>query len=171
MRSGTCHIFFGTGYQMVYLTIVMTGSFETIFSIANAWILPGWLLLLFAPSWKYTGKMVYYLIILALAITYAVLLFGDLGSFDPEAGSSLEALANAFGSPRVILIGWIHYLAFDLFAGLIIARDARRIGLNRFLMIVPLFFTLMTGPFGLLVYSLIRIAHTRKLDIPFEDQG
>lgn len=139
---------------------------ETVFSIANIWILPGWLLLLFAPSWKYSGKIVFYLIILALAIAYAILLFGDLKSFDPEAGSSLAALSEAFGTPRAALIGWIHYLAFDLFAGLIIALDARRVGVNRFLMIVPLFFTLMTGPVGLLVYVLIRFGYTRKLDFP-----
>jgi hypothetical protein len=37
-------------------------SAETIFAIANAWILPGWLLLLFAPAWKYTGKIIFYVI-------------------------------------------------------------------------------------------------------------
>ena len=141
---------------------------ETLFSIANTWILPGWLLLLFAPSWKYTGRIVFYLIILVLAVTYAVLLFGDLGSFDPEAGSSLAGLTEAFSGPKAALIGWIHYLAFDLFAALIIAKDARRVGVNRFLMVVPLFFTLMTGPVGLLLYTLIRYGYTRKFQIPLE---
>jgi len=144
---------------------------ETLFSIANTWILPGWLLLLFAPSWKYTGRIVFYLIILVLAVTYAVLLFGDLGSFDPEAGSSLAGLTEAFSGPKPALIGWIHYLAFDLFAALVIAKDARRIGVNRFLMVVPLFFTLMTGPVGLLLYTLIRYGYTRKLQIPFEEEA
>ncbi|MGB5405017.1 ABA4-like family protein [Robiginitalea sp.] len=147
----------------------MEFDLETLFSIANTWILPGWLLLLFAPSWKYTGKIVFYLIILVLAITYAVLLFGDLGSFDLEAGSSLAGLAQAFSSPKAILIGWIHYLAFDLFAAMVIALDARRIGVNRLLMVVPLFFTLMTGPFGLLLYALIRYGYTRKLAVPFPE--
>ena len=144
---------------------------ETLFSIANTWILPGWLLLLFAPSWKYTGRIVFYLIILVLAVTYAVLLFGDLGSFDPEAGSSLAGLTEAFSGPKAALIGWIHYLAFDLFAALIIAKDARRVGVNRFLMVVPLFFTLMTGPVGLLLYALIRYGYTRKLQIPFGEEA
>lgn len=145
----------------------MEFDMETIFSIANTWILPGWLLLLFAPSWKYTRIIVFYGIILVLAITYAILLFGDLGSFDPEAGSSLTSLAKAFGSPKAALIGWIHYLAFDLFAALVIAMDARRLGVNRFLMVVPLFFTLMTGPVGLLLYAVIRYGYTRKFDVPF----
>jgi len=149
----------------------MEFDLETIFTIANTWILPGWLLLLFAPSWKYTGRIVFYLIILVLAVTYAVLLFGDLGSFDLEAGSSLAGLTQAFSGPWAALIGWIHYLAFDLFAALVIAKDARRVGVNRFLMVVPLFFTLMTGPFGLLLYALIRYGYTRKFQIPFEEEA
>ena len=39
----------------------MEPDLETLFTIANTWILPGWLLLLIAPSWKYTGKIVFYL--------------------------------------------------------------------------------------------------------------
>ena len=95
-------------------------SAETIFAIANTWILPGWLLLLFAPAWKYTGKIVFYVIIAVLAITYAWLLLSDIGSFDPEAGSTLANISNAFADPRVALIGWIHYLAFDMLAGLLL---------------------------------------------------
>ena len=144
-------------------------SLDTVFAIANTWILPGWLLLLFAPSWKYTGRIVFYLFIGALAIAYAWLLLTDIGSFDPEAGSTLANISKAFGDPRVALIGWVHYLAFDMLAGLVIALDARRVGVNRFLMAVPLFLTLMTGPFGLLVYVLVRFAYTRSLRIPLQD--
>ena len=141
---------------------------ETIFAIVNVWILPGWLLLLFAPSWKFTGKLVFYLIVLVLAVAYAWLLLSDIGSFDPEAGSTLGNISVAFGNPRVALIGWIHYLAFDMLAGLAIAMDARRVGVNRFLMALPLFLTLMAGPFGLLLYSVIRFAYTRKAGIPLK---
>ena len=141
-------------------------SAETIFALANTWILPGWLLLLFAPSWKYTGRIVFYLIIAVLAITYAWLLLTDLGSFDPEAGSTLANISEAFSDLRVALIGWIHYLAFDMLAGLMIALDARRVGINRILMALPLFLTLMTGPFGLLIYIIIRFAYTKKLELP-----
>jgi hypothetical protein len=143
-------------------------SAETIFAVASTWILPGWLLLLFAPSWKYTGRIVFYLFIGALAIAYAWLLLSDISSFDPEAGSTLANISKAFGAPRVALIGWIHYLAFDLLAGLVIALDARRVGVNRILMAVPLFLTLMAGPFGLLVYVLIRFFYTRNLSIPLQ---
>lgn len=144
-------------------------SAETLFATANVWILPGWLLLLFAPAWKYTPRIVFYLIILALALVYAGLLLSDISSFDPEAGSTLANISRAFGDPRVALIGWIHYLAFDMLAGLIIALDARRLGINRILTALPLFLTLMTGPFGLLIYALIRFFHTRSLGVPLAE--
>ena len=37
------------------------------------------------------------------------------------------------------------------------------------LMVLPLLLTLMSGPFGLLVYILIRISYTRSLGIPLQD--
>lgn len=143
-------------------------SAETIFTVASTWILPGWLLLLFAPSWKYTGRTIFYLFIGVLAIAYTWLLLSDISSFDPEAGSTLANISKAFADPRVALIGWIHYLAFDLLAGLVIALDARRVGVNRILMAVPLFLTLMAGPFGLLVYALVRISYTRNIGVPLQ---
>lgn len=146
-------------------------SLETIFSIVNIWVLPGWLLLVFARSWKYTPRLIYYLIIIVLAVTYAWMFLSDISSFDPEAGSSLSNLTNTFSDERVVLIGWIHYLAFDMLAGLIITMDGRRIGIHPGLMFIPLFFTLMAGPFGLLIYTVIRFIYTRKPGVPLEDQS
>ena len=144
-------------------------SLETTFAIANAWILPGWLLLVFARSWKYTPLLIYYLIITVLAITYAWMLLTDISSFDPEAGSSLSNLALTFGNERVALLGWIHYLAFDMLAGLMIATDGRKTGIHPALMFIPLFFTLMTGPFGLLIYTVIRYFYKGRAGVPLVD--
>ncbi len=141
-------------------------SLETTFTIANAWVLPGWLLLLFARSWKYTNLLIYHLIIVVLAITYAWMLLSDISSFDPEAGSSLSNIALAFGNERVALLGWIHYLAFDMLAGLVIATDGKKIGIHPALMFIPLFFTLMTGPFGLLIYTVIRFLYKKQAGVP-----
>ena len=143
-------------------------SLETTFAIANAWVLPGWLLLIFARSWKYTSRLIFYAIIFVLAITYSWFLLSDISQFDPEAGSSLANIARTFGDPRVALIGWIHYLAFDMLAGLIIAMDGKNLRIHPVLMFVPLFFTLMAGPFGLLVYSIIRYFYVGKAAVPME---
>jgi hypothetical protein len=52
----------------------------------------------------------------------------------------------------LVLAGWVHYLAFDLFIGSWQVRDARR---NRvpFLLVLPcLLLTFLFGPIGLLLY-------------------
>ncbi|MEJ2004006.1 MAG: ABA4-like family protein, partial [Cyclobacteriaceae bacterium] len=127
------------------------------------------LLLVFARSWKYSGRLVFYLVILVLAVTYTWLLFADITSFDPEAGSSLSNIARSFGNERVALLGWIHYLAFDLLAGLLISMDGRRLGIHPALMFIPLFFTLMAGPFGILLYTVIRYFYTGRAEVPLDN--
>ncbi len=55
----------------------------------------------------------------------------------------------------LVLAGWVHYLAFDLFIGSWQVRDARR---NRvpFVLVVPcLVLTFLFGPIGLLLYLLL----------------
>jgi len=142
---------------------------ETIFTVVNIWVLPGWLLLILARSWKYTSIIVCYLVVLVMAVTYTVLFFSNINTFDPEAGSSLNNLTQAFGNPQATLLGWVHYLAFDMLAGLVVAMDGRKLGINPVLMVIPLFFTLMTGPFGLLIYLIIRLIKVRRPGVPLID--
>jgi hypothetical protein len=47
-------------------------------------------------------------------------------------------------------------LAFDLFVGIWIARNADAHKISRWLQAPILFFTLMAGPIGLLLYLLLR---------------
>jgi hypothetical protein len=54
------------------------------------------------------------------------------------------------------VIGWTHYLAFDLFTGLWIARDADNKGFSRVAQVPILFATLMAGPVGLLIWLVLR---------------
>ena len=140
---------------------------ETLFSIANAWVIPGWLLLLIVPNWKYTTRLILYLLILVLSVTYTWMLFTGLENMDTDSFSSLASITSMFSDPAAALTGWIHYLAFDLFVGMMITIDARRIGLHRLIMIIPLFFTFMTGPFGLLIYLVMRYFQTGRAEVPF----
>ncbi len=59
-------------------------------------------------------------------------------------------------------IGWIHYLAFDLFVGLWVARNADRHHYLRWIQIIILFFVLMVGPLGLTLYLLLRATCREK---------
>ena len=71
---------------------------------------------------------------------------------------SLAALSLLFQNPTALLAGWIHYIAFDLFVGAWQVRDAKRLGINHWLVVPCLIATLMAGPIGLLLYSCLRFA-------------
>ena len=131
-------------------------NIDTLFTICNVVPLPLWILLVFAPEWKWTGIIVHSMVIpMVLAVVYLVLMattFGDTeGNFN-----SLEGLHALFAADEALLAGWIHYLVFDLFIGAWEVRDARRLGINHLLVVPCLFLTLMAGPVGLLLYMGLR---------------
>jgi hypothetical protein len=131
-------------------------SAETLFSAANFFALAGWLLLVFAPRWRWTDRLVLSGgFSLVLAVVYLVLLVLFFRSAEGGFGS-LEQVGMLFREPFMLLAGWIHYLAFDLFVGSWEVRDARRRGLPHLLVIPCLGLTFLFGPVGLLAYSGVR---------------
>ena len=141
-------------------------QWETIFSIANGWPLPFWLLLAFGPRSETTARIIFYGGVAMLAATYALLFPLVLTGLIDAGGPALPAVSEMaqlsgimafFDSKAGAVGGWIHYLAFDLFVGLWIARNADRHGYQRFIQGVLLFFTLMLGPVGLFLYLLLRL--------------
>ena len=97
-------------------------------------IAPAWLALLVAPDWRPTRLLIRSAVIsLVLAGLYlALVLFR--GGEDPDAGVwTMDELTALFSDRRVVLIGWVHYLAFDLFVGSWVAASAARDGIARLL--------------------------------------
>lgn len=139
-------------------------SWENVFSIANLWPLPFWLLLAFGPRTDLTGRLILFGGIAPLAIAYAILLplimTGALDPVGPEGASpdftTLAGIMALFDSKGGTVVGWIHYLAFDLFVGLWVARNADRHGLSRWVQAPILFLVLMAGPLGLILYLFLR---------------
>ena len=99
------------------------------FSICNLGVMPAWLLLVVAPSWIYTQRLVHAVWIPLLLGAVYIMAFA-LNPDTPEGGgfSSLDGVMQLFTSPLAVLAGWVHYLAFDLFVGAWEVRDARRRG-------------------------------------------
>lgn len=138
---------------------------ETIFIIANNGVIPFWLLLVFAPRWKWTQILVHtFALPLLLAVLY---LYLAITSFGGGEGNffSLAGVMALFEDPNAVLAGWIHYLVFDLFVGAWIARDAQRLQIGHFIVVPCLFFTLMLGPAGLLMYYLFRASLRRRFSL------
>ena len=140
----------------------------TAFVAANLLALVMWAALILLPRWPALLAAVLYLGIGLLCLAYALGLVGILtGALDPVGGgggadfSTIEGVRSIFASDGGVTIGWIHYLAFDLFVGLWIARDADAKGFSRLLQAPILLATFLAGPLGLLVWLAIRERRAR----------
>ena len=138
---------------------------ETLFKVACYSVIPFWLLLIVAPRWPWTQRLVHGpVVLLLLTPIYAYLLFGYAPSPEGMEFTSLYGVMVGFSVPHIVVAGWIHYLIFDLFVGAWEARDAQRRGIPHFLVVPCLVLTLMIGPVGLLLYVLVRFFRKRSLE-------
>ena len=136
---------------------------ETLFSLASLLVLPGWVLLVFAPRWRWSARMVGPVLIPALlGALYLVLVAARWGGAEGGFGS-LADVRRLFADPYLLLAGWIHYLAFDLFLGSWEVRDAQRHSVPHLLVVPSLVLTFLFGPVGLLLYLAIRWMRARRL--------
>lgn len=133
-------------------------NYETLFSFSNLLTIPFWLLMIFAPSWARTRRIIGSVwIVVPAALMYAVLVLPGVGGiFGDLASPKLETIRTLLGTPQGATIGWVHFLAFDLFVGRWAYLDSQERGLNPVLTSITLFFVLMLGPFGLLLYLALR---------------
>lgn len=139
---------------------------EAIFEWTNRWALLCWVILAFAPRREQIIPYLFYAGCGVLALTYAGLIVplmtgmisdgGPAGRPGPDF-TTLTGVMALFAAPGGATIGWIHYLAFDLFVGIWVARNADRHGYHRLVQIPILFFVLMVGPVGLVLYLILRL--------------
>lgn len=136
---------------------------DRLFDIANLIALLGWIALAFAPLARDRLVLAARVIGVALAFTYAGLLIASLAGGGTEGGgfTSLAGVTALFSRPEAVLVGWVHYLAFDLWVGAWAVEDAGKRGVPHWAMVPVLFLTLMAGPIGLLVYLAARAGLSR----------
>ena len=148
-------------------------NWDMIFGFANAWALLGWVILALAPKREIVVPIVFFAGSVLLACLYAGLIIPLMAGLISDGGptgrpaadlTSLAGVMALFDSPGGATIGWIHYLAFDLFVGTWISRNADAHKISRWLQLPILFFTLMAGPIGLLLYLLLRQLKGEKPD-------
>lgn len=139
-------------------------SLEQIFSMAGLINVLGWLLLAILPRQPIAQRIAGIVLPLILSAVYLVLIVLHLQGAEGGYGS-LADVAALFKKPELLLAGWIHYLAFDLFIGGWEIRDSHRHGIPHLVMIPCLLMTFILGPIGLLFYFAIRTAKTRSLAI------
>jgi hypothetical protein len=131
---------------------------ETLFSTAGSLAMAGWLALLVAPrarwaNWWVAGLAVPALLSALYGVLLAVHMPGAAGGF-----GSLAEVAQLFTVPGLLLAGWVHYLAFDLFLGAWMCRRGAAEGMNPWLVRLCLPPTFLAGPVGLLLFLGLRAA-------------
>ena len=141
---------------------------DQLFGLTNLAALVGWAVLLAGPRrWlplvRYAG--------VGFLCTIYFVLFAPLigGLVDPVRDGAAPALSDysvrglraLFASDGGIVIGWTHYLAFDLFVGCWIAEKADGRGVGRLAQVPVLLLTFMAGPAGLLAWFVVQRTRRR----------
>lgn len=129
---------------------------DRIFALANVAALATWLVLLTSLAWarlrpaaqRLAGRFVP----AAFALLYGVLLASHWGAAEGGGFGSAAEVAALFAVPGLLVAGWTHYLAFDLFVGAWIAGEGLRRGLSPWLLAPCLVVTFLAGPLGFLLY-------------------
>lgn len=144
-------------------------SWEYGYNLINILVVPAWALLLVLPRSPVTKSMVHSMFWpILMGSIYTVLLIGSMffGLSHPDAGFSFTGVQALFDHPNGLLVGWTHYLVFDLFVGAWIARDAQRRQIAHGMTIPCLLGAFLFGPVGLLLYALIRIFTGKGVALP-----
>jgi hypothetical protein len=138
---------------------------DLLFRIANNVALLGWLILIFLPRWRWSARLVGPVLIpvllSAIYATLVVAVFGHAGG----GFSSLSSVGLLFQNRYMLLAGWVHYLAFDLFVGSWEVRDAQKIGIRHYLIVPCLILTFIFGPAGWLLYFAVRAIARRSVGL------
>ncbi len=141
-----------------------------LFAFTNVLAICAWIVLMFLPRKPLAHSVVLYLGVALLCLVYVVsfglfltgsVAIGAVAGGGEPSGTSIEGIRALFMSDGGVVIGWTHYLAFDLFTGLWIARDADAKGFSRIVQAPFLAATFIAGPVGLLSWLIVRERRAR----------
>ncbi|MEO1081761.1 MAG: ABA4-like family protein [Pseudomonadota bacterium] len=142
-------------------------SADQIFGWAGQAAMLGWVVLLLLPRrWPWLLAVPRYLIPFGLSLVYAGLAMTHFFTIEGGGYGSLAEVSVLLSKEEMLLAGWIHYLAFDLFIGGWIATEADRLGLSRVLQAPLLVATFMFGPVGLALFLAMRSGYRRVQTVP-----
>lgn len=150
-------------------------NWDILFNLANGWAALMWAVLILLPRKPFSQAAIFYAGIGLLCLVYALLMGLVLGAVvdpvprgagEPASFTSIAGVRALFGSDGGVTIGWVHYLALDLFAGLWIAKDADAKGFSRIVQAPVLLLTFFAGPAGLLIWFIMRERRARAASGP-----
>ena len=136
-------------------------GWPALFAATNGLALAAWVLLLFGPRGQRTAAIILYFGVGRLCLAYAVIFAVQLDEFIRGDLTGIDGIQALFADDGGLVLGWTHYLAFDLFIGQWIAKDADHKGFSRLTQLPVLLLTLLAGPIGLLLWLVIRERRAR----------
>jgi hypothetical protein len=136
-----------------------------LFALGSLLVAPFWLLMVLAPRWRWTVRLVQSPFIVAGPMALYALLVGPrlLELLPLLVRPQLPAIAALLGGPAGATIAWAHFLALDLFAARWMFLDARGRGLPPAVMAPLLVLTLLFAPLGLGAYLVLQAAGPERL--------
>ena len=133
-------------------------AYQIAFSLFSALVVPVYLLMIFAPRWPNTLKIVSSLwIVVPFMMAYAVLIIPNaLPAIPLFLRPTLPGIRALLGSESGGALAWLHFIAADLFIGRWIYLDSRKHNMNIWLMGPILFVNIMFCPLVFIAYLVIR---------------
>jgi len=135
-------------------------NLDTLFALSNTVVLPFWLLMIFVPRAAWAVRIIRSpLIAVPPALIYALVILPSFTQSGPgifESFGSIAGVSGLLATPQGTVLGWAHFLAFDLFVGRWVYLDALERRIPAPAIAPALVLTFMLGPLGLLLYLIIR---------------
>jgi hypothetical protein len=135
--------------------LVLTIEVDQLWWPAHLIALIGWAFLLFGSQDSGLPVRIARLVAGGLSFVYLALFLvnaSDAGGLALDYSPS--GVTAFFTDPGLRMLGWVHYLAFDLLVGSWEAEEGHKSGISRPVLSVCLLLTLMLGPAGLVAFLL-----------------
>jgi hypothetical protein len=131
------------------------------FLLSNLLVLPFWILMILAPHWGWTRRIMRArwapMIPAAAFVVLLVPEIDDLLSLFMRP--DLAILAGILEKPQGAIVAWLHFLAFDLFVGRWAYLDGRERGIPALIMSPVLTLVMLLGPVGYVAHMGVRALH------------
>ncbi len=136
-------------------------TLDTLYLVLNGLAMLTSFFLIVTPHRVAATRAVAVCVAIFFAISYCVFFVMYTGTTPGGGFSTLPAVMKLFTNPGLVMLGWVHYLTFDLLVQLWERAEADRIGLSRWVLAPCMFMTLMLGPIGWLLFMVARTIRLR----------
>lgn len=135
---------------------------DTAFQLANGAAPIAWIVMMAAPNSRLARRFVLSGACVALlASAYAVVILTHFKIVEADF-TTLEGVTALLRDPWAMTAGWIHYLAFDLLAGVLVTRKGLAMGIPRLWLLPCQLGCFMLGPVGILLFIAIAKVHGNR---------